>query len=107
MLTVKGSISEKVIGIEAGADDYIPKPFDGIELNARIFACLRTKALHDELKEKNSKLEELLVEVKLLAITDALTGLFNRRRFETVLDKEFKITERYHTPLTCIMIDIN
>nr|NIM81977.1 response regulator [Candidatus Aminicenantes bacterium] len=76
MLTVKDSVSDKVTGLEAGADDYIPKPFDDIELNARIYACLRTKALQDELRKKNSQLEELLTKVEALAITDPLTELF-------------------------------
>ncbi len=107
MLTVKDSVSDKVTGLEAGADDYIPKPFDDIELNARIYACLRTKALQDELRKKNSQLEELLAKVEALAITDPLTELFNRRHFETALEKEFKRTARYNSPLSCLMIDID
>jgi two-component system phosphate regulon response regulator PhoB len=43
ILTVKSSTKEKVTGLEAGADDYLPKPYNEIELNARIYACLRTK----------------------------------------------------------------
>lgn len=107
MLTVKGTVPEKVTGLEAGADDYIPKPFDEIELNARIYACLRTKALQDELKEKNCQLKELPAKVETLAITDPLTNIYNRRHFLTVLDKEFRKTERYGTPLSCTMIDID
>jgi diguanylate cyclase (GGDEF)-like protein len=42
-----------------------------------------------------------------MAITDQLTGLYNRRRLETVLDKEFQRTIRYKTPLSCMMIDID
>ena len=107
MLTVKGTVSDKVTGLEAGADDYIPKPFDEIELNARIYSCLRTKALQDELKQKNRDLEGLLERVEILAVTDPLTKLFNRRRFETVLEKEFKRAQRYNTLLSCLMIDID
>ena len=107
MLTVKGSVPDKVTGLEAGADDYIPKPFDEIELNARIYACLRTKALQDELKRKNRQLMELLEKVEILASTDPLTELFNRRRFEAVLEKEFKRAIRYNSPLACLMIDID
>jgi diguanylate cyclase (GGDEF)-like protein len=107
MLTVKDSISDKVSGLEAGADDYVPKPFNEVELNARIYACLRTKSLQDELKHKNEELEELLTKVKTLANTDPLTDLFNRRRFETFLEKEFDKTVRYKTPISCLMIDID
>ena len=107
MLTAQGSTPDKVTGLESGADDYVSKPFEEIELNARIYACLRTKALQDELSLKNRQLEELLERVEVLAVTDPLTELFNRRRFETVLNKEFKRTERYKAPLSALMIDID
>jgi diguanylate cyclase (GGDEF)-like protein len=107
ILSVKGSTEEKVSGLEAGAEDYLPKPYNEIELNARIYACLRTKALQDELREKNRQLEEVLLKVEQLAITDPLTELFNRRRFEAALENEFKRTMRYGSPNSCLMIDID
>ena len=107
MLTVKDDVKDKVAGLEAGADDYLLKPYNNGELNARIFACLRTKALQDELKQKNHQLEELLKRLEIMAITDSLTGLYNRRHLETILKEEFKRTFRYKTPLTCMMIDID
>jgi diguanylate cyclase (GGDEF)-like protein len=107
MLTVKDSVDDKVTSLESGADDYLSKPYNEVELNARIYASLRTKALQDELKEKNRQLEGLLSRVEYLAITDPLTDLFNRRRFETVVEKEFKKSKRYNAPLSCMMIDID
>lgn len=107
MLTSKDSIPDKVAGLEAGADDYLPKPYNELELNARIYACLRTKALQDELRQKNRQLEELLQKVELLAITDPLTEIYNRRHFETIFKKEFTRVTRYKTPLSCLMIDID
>lgn len=107
MLTIKSSIEDKVTGIEAGADDYLPKPYNEIELNARIYAALRTKALQDELRQKNRQLEELLAKVELLAITDPLTELFNRRHLEAALEMECKKSKRYEQPLACLMIDID
>jgi DNA-binding response OmpR family regulator len=41
MLTAKDSLTDKVLGLESGADDYLAKPFDYLELAARIKACLR------------------------------------------------------------------
>ena len=107
MLTVKSSTMEKVAGLKAGADDYLPKPYNEVELNARIFASLRTKALQDELREKNRQMEIVLSQVETLAITDPLTELFNRRHFEATIEKEFNRTVRYKSPTSCIMIDID
>jgi diguanylate cyclase (GGDEF)-like protein len=107
MLTAKGEVTDKVMGLESGADDYLSKPYSETELNARIYALLRTKALQDELKEKNVQLEKLLSRVETLAITDSLTGLFNRRHIETFIEKEFKAAYRYDSPLACLMIDID
>jgi len=107
MLTAKDAITDKVAGLEAGADDYLPKPYNEIELNARIYASLRTKALQDELRQKNRQLENLLKQVEIMAITDQLTGIYNRRRLVTILEKEFRRTVRYKSPLTCLMIDLD
>jgi len=103
MLTVKKELSDKISGLHIGADDYLPKPYNELELNARIYALLRTKALQDELRMKNRQLEELLHKVNYMAITDALTGLYNRRRFHDVLTSEFERARRYTTsfPLSC------
>ncbi|MCL5022773.1 MAG: diguanylate cyclase [Nitrospirae bacterium] len=107
MITTMSDTKDKVSCLEAGADDCLPKPYNEIELNARIYACLRTKALQDELRQKNKQLEEMLEKVETLAITDSLTGLFNRRHFEQVLEREFSRSMRYHSSLTCLMADID
>lgn len=107
MLTAKGSTTDKVASLTAGADDHLTKPFNESELNARIYACLRTKALQDELREKNRQLEDLLTKLEILAITDSLTQIYNRRYFESVIEKEFENTLRYKTPASCMMIDVD
>ena len=107
MLTVKKELADKISGLQIGADDYLPKPYNELELNARIYASLRTKALQDELRLKNKQLEELLDKVNYMAITDALTGLYNRRRFHDVLVSEFERAKRYSTPFSLVMLDID
>jgi len=107
MLTAQSSVKDCVTGLESGADDYLEKPYNKSELNARIRACLRTKALQDKLAEKNRELENLLHEVERLAITDHLTGLFNRRHFNTMLQREYNMAQRYKRPLSCLMADID
>jgi len=107
MLTVRGELQERVEGLNVGADDYLPKPFADEELEARIFAALRVKAAEVELKKRNVELQSMLHHVEALAITDPLTGLFNRRRFDDVLRREFAVTKRYGTPLCCLMVDVD
>jgi diguanylate cyclase (GGDEF)-like protein len=107
MLTVKGKLKEKVAGLQIGADDYLPKPFQASELNARIYASIRTREFQEELKKKNTQLEDLLQKVEIMAITDPGTGLFNRRHFQMVLQKEFTRMKRYHEAMALMMIDID
>jgi adenylate cyclase len=61
MVTALNDTREKVKGFEAGADDFVSKPFNGIELLARVNSLLRIKRLHDELVEKNKLLERVLM----------------------------------------------
>jgi two-component system cell cycle response regulator len=107
MLTDRGTLSDKVVGLSAGADDYIPKPCNDEELGALICARLRTKSEWDGLKQKTRKLQETLDQVETLAHLDPLTGIFNRRRLEEVLSAEFKRATRYRLPLSCLMLDID
>jgi diguanylate cyclase (GGDEF)-like protein len=107
MLTVRTALADRVEGLNIGADDYLAKPFEDEELEARIFAALRVKATHTELKDRNQQLESMLHHVEALASTDALTGLFNRRRFADVLRREFAVTRRYKNTLSCLLLDLD
>jgi diguanylate cyclase (GGDEF)-like protein len=107
MLTVRTSVADRVEGLNIGADDYLAKPFEDQELEARIFAALRVKATHSELRDRNQQLESMLHHVEALASTDALTGLYNRRRFADVLRREFAVTKRYKNTLSCLLLDLD
>jgi diguanylate cyclase (GGDEF)-like protein len=115
IVTVKGKTEDKVLGLAEGATDYVTtKPFDPMELQARVGAALRMKRLQDELIEKNKELagknqeyQILLKQVQTLAITDSVTGLFNRRYLQEVLNQEFSRAQRYCTPFSCLMIDVD
>ena len=58
LITANSSLEQVVEGLNAGADDYIVKPYRMDELKARVRASLRTKALHDSLRRANKRLEE-------------------------------------------------
>ncbi len=107
MLTQRGDLKDRIEGLHVGADDYLPKPFAAEELEARIFAALRVKTAQTELRRRNSQLESMLHHVEALAITDPLTGLFNRRRLSDVLRREWAVAKRYKNHLACIMVDID
>ncbi len=62
LLTAKGSQDDKVRGLEAGADDYVVKPFETFELLARIRSVLRIKELVDALHENNRTLQDKVRE---------------------------------------------
>jgi len=66
LLTVRDSRADVVVGLEAGADDYITKPFDRSELRARVSVGVRMVELQRSLASRVSELEQALARVKLL-----------------------------------------
>jgi diguanylate cyclase (GGDEF)-like protein len=107
MLTVKGEVQEKVEGLHVGADDYLPKPVVLDELEARMFAALRSRNARLELRQRNADLESLLTKTEHLAMTDALTGICNRRHFVDVLARELASARRYGHPLSLALFDVD
>jgi diguanylate cyclase (GGDEF)-like protein len=83
----------RVRGLDLGAVDFLQKPFSERELRARIERTLRLTRRQTQLRE--------------LAQTDTLTGLANLRAFRARLDEEVKRAQRYQTPLTCVMADVD
>jgi diguanylate cyclase (GGDEF)-like protein len=92
-LTALEQATARVTGLEAGAVDYIVKPFAQAELIARVRAALRTKAVRDGFIEQ--------------ATRDALTGLYNRREMDAQVDAAVKLAERHGRPLAVLMADID
>jgi len=89
-----------VKGLEAGADDYLTKPFDPAEMLARIGVGRRIIDLHRELAAKTQKMEEA-------ARTDPLTGLPNRRAIEEWAARQMRGSSRHGFPLWLILGDID
>ncbi len=58
MITALKELKDKIKALEAGADDFISKPFENIELLARVKSLLRLKEYHDQLEATNAELEE-------------------------------------------------
>lgn len=85
LLTSHDSSSHVVEGLEAGADDYVAKPFDPPVLRARLTVARRHLALQDELASKNAELARANSELARIATTDPLLDIGNRRSFEDAI----------------------
>ncbi len=100
LLSAKGELDDKITGLELGADEYIPKPFEPLEVLARV-----------KTGERIIKLQNMLVHdaryFETLAFTDELTKLYNRRFFKETLNKEYAKAKRYQYPISMILIDID
>jgi diguanylate cyclase (GGDEF)-like protein len=100
LVTARDSTQDKVAGLDAGADDYLTKPINFPELEARVRSMLRIKRLQDELEEKNRELERL-------SISDGLTGLFNHRHIHGLLAEEFERVARSNDCMSVAMFDLD
>jgi diguanylate cyclase (GGDEF)-like protein len=120
MLTGSAEKASLRKAFEAGAVDYITKPFDSIELIARIKSALKLKheidlrkAREAELLESNQILEEFVARLKQASDTDGLTLVANRRCFDETLIKEFQRIKRLNFnkeikhSLSLILLDVD
>jgi two-component system, cell cycle response regulator len=107
LVTARDSTQDKVEGLDAGADDYLTKPINFPELEARVRSMLRIKRLQDELDQKNRELELVNKRLKRLSITDGLTELFNHRHIHELLHEEFERTRRSSEPIAVAMLDLD
>ncbi len=100
LLTSRGAQEDIVKGMEAGADDYIIKPFNQNELKVRLAAGKRIVELNEDLLRMRNNLARQ-------AIYDELTGIYNRYHMVEILDMEFSRALRYQTELSCLLLDLD
>ena len=100
ILTGRAGDPDKILGFEAGADDYVTKPFNVDELLARVRAGLRIVDLQKALFASNQLLHDM-------SLTDALTGLRNRRALDQELATRFATAGRYHRALSVAVVDVD
>jgi len=93
-----------VKGFQAGAVDYIVKPFQKEVVLARVNTHLKLSETQKKLKRTNKDLKNLLTEVEYLSFHDELTGLYNRRFFENELER---ISNSRRLPLTLLVADMD
>jgi two-component system, chemotaxis family, response regulator WspR len=114
MLSGNNDAATKAQAFEAGANDYLVKYPDAIELMARLryhSAAYINKLQRDDayraLRASQMKLEELNMQLLKLANLDGLTGLANRRHFNERFADEWLRAMRNRRPLTLIMFDVD
>ncbi len=100
VMTGYGAVYSYEEAVNAGASDFIFKPFRFEEL------ALRVKRVIRELKLKR-KNEQMITELEALAITDGLTKLYNSRYFFKQIKSEMKRHIRYLRPLSLLLMDID
>ena len=100
LLTALEDLDSKRRGLAAGADEFLSKPVNVLELQMRVSSMLRIRRLTNELEDANRQLQTL-------ATIDPLTKLMNRRVLDARLDQEFARAARYRHPLGCMMLDVD
>ena len=100
LLTAKDRKDELIEGLEAGADDYLVKPFDTQELRVRLQTGFRLVRLQEELIAAQAALRDL-------ASHDSLTGIWNRREILDFLNRELARAKRQKSSLGVIMADVD
>jgi diguanylate cyclase (GGDEF)-like protein len=100
MLTARNQREDILVGLEAGADDYLVKPFDNLELKGRLRSGRRILDLQAELISAQESL-------RFQATHDPLTGLWNRSGILSILNRELSRAGRVGSYLSVIMIDLD
>jgi len=100
ILTAREGREDMLACLQAGADDYVSKPWDSEVLRARLAVGQRILRLHEELETANRLLD-------ISARTDYLTQLLNRRALIDRIEQELSRAQRGKSPVALIMTDVD
>ncbi len=108
LLTAKASQQDKVKGLDAGADDYVVKPFESFELLARVRSMMRIKQMHDTLEEWNRSLaEKVKQQVTELQRMNRLKRYLSPQIAETILKSDDdSLFKSHRREITVVFLDL-
>lgn len=120
-LTAKSDVDDMVRGFDAGGVDYVTKPFNPSELNARVRTHLELKRAREQLQRygrqleeanrqlesRNDQLNEAIDQLHTAAMTDSLTGLRNRRHMTMKIQQELVRFSRSHRVFSLVLADVD
>jgi class 3 adenylate cyclase len=107
LLTAKATQEDKIAGLDAGADDYVTKPFDSFELLARVRAMLRIKQMHDTLEEWNRTLaDKVNQQVTELKRMERLKRYLSPQIAKTILGSEEDLFKTHRREITVVFLDL-
>lgn len=101
ILTGGATIETAIEALRAGVYDYLTKPLESL---AELEMTLNRALEYRRLVKENTR---LFTEVQRLAMTDSLTGAYNRHKFDEAIVVEVERAQRYNRPLSLIMIDLD
>lgn len=114
VLSAKEEPKMKAHGFAVGANDYLVKLPDRLELLARVryhSGAYISRLQRDEafrfLRESQKNLADANIELQKLAALDSLTGIANRRRFDETMQREWQRGQRQRRPLSLLMCDVD
>src|SRR5436190_3529131 len=103
LVTARDTREDLVAGLEAGADDYMVKPMNMGELQARLGVGMRVAKLQQSLAQNVKELRSARDHLALVASTDVLTGAYSRRGWFELAEKEFSRARRYGREFSLLM----
>jgi len=107
LVTGRDSREDLVMGLEAGADDYMVKPINMAELQARVGVGLRVATLQQNLTRSVTELRSTRDRLARMASTDVLTGVYSRRWWFDLAGKEFSRSRRYDRTFSLLTADLD